>query len=98
MRAITILLSLTLLGCAADTSSIGTGVRLALPASALTAMALAARAGVPVQGAQSLERLAAPDVVVLLLLASLTGERLEGAREAGHLELARLGAHGRAAR
>ncbi len=50
----------------------GTGVRLALPASALTAMALAARDGVLVKGAQYLERLAKTDVVVFDKTGTLT--------------------------
>jgi Cu2+-exporting ATPase len=55
----------------------GTGVRIALPTSALVAMALAARAGVLVKGAQYLERLARTDVVIF----DKTGTLTEGTPE-----------------
>jgi Cu2+-exporting ATPase len=51
----------------------GTGVRISLPASALTAMAMAARDGVLVKGAQYLERLAHTQVVVFDKTGTLTG-------------------------
>jgi P-type Cu2+ transporter len=55
----------------------GTGVRICLPASALTAMALAARGGVLVKGAQYLERLAKTDVIVFDKTGTLTEGRPE---------------------
>jgi Cu2+-exporting ATPase len=50
----------------------GTGIRIAVPTSALTAMALAAREGVLVKGAQYLERLAKADVIVFDKTGTLT--------------------------
>ena len=50
----------------------GTGIRIAVPTSALTAMTLAARQGVLVKGAQYLERLAKADVVVFDKTGTLT--------------------------
>ncbi len=50
----------------------GTGIRIALPTSALTAMALAARRGVVLKGAQYLERLARADVIVFDKTGTLT--------------------------
>ena len=50
----------------------GTGIRIAVPTSALTAMALAAREGVLVKGAQYLERLAKTDVIVFDKTGTLT--------------------------
>jgi Cu2+-exporting ATPase len=50
----------------------GTGIRIAVPTSALTAMALAAREGVLVRGAQYLERLAKTDVIVFDKTGTLT--------------------------
>lgn len=50
----------------------GTGIRLAVPTAALSAMAAAARAGVLVKGAQYLERLARADVVVFDKTGTLT--------------------------
>ncbi len=50
----------------------GTGIRIAVPTSALTAMSLAARDGVLVKGAQYLERLAKTDVVVFDKTGTLT--------------------------
>jgi Cu2+-exporting ATPase len=55
----------------------GTGLRIVLPTSALAAMAIAAREGVLVKGAQYLERLAAADVIVF----DKTGTLTEGAPE-----------------
>jgi len=51
----------------------GTGIRIAVPTSALTAMTLAARQGVLVKGAQYLERLAKADVIVFDKTGTLTG-------------------------
>ena len=50
----------------------GTGIRVAVPTSALTAMTLAAREGVLVKGAQYLERLAKTDVIVFDKTGTLT--------------------------
>jgi len=50
----------------------GTGFRIAVPTTALTAMALAAREGVLVKGAQYLERLAKADVVIFDKTGTLT--------------------------
>jgi Cu2+-exporting ATPase len=50
----------------------GTGFRIALPTTALTAMTLAAREGVLVKGAQYLERLAKTDVVIFDKTGTLT--------------------------
>ena len=50
----------------------GTGIRIAVPTSALTAMTLAARQGVLVKGAQYLERLAKADVIVFDKTGTLT--------------------------
>lgn len=50
----------------------GTGIRIAVPTSALTAMALAAREGVLVKGAQYLERLAKADVIIFDKTGTLT--------------------------
>jgi len=50
----------------------GTGIRIAVPTSALTAMALAAREGVLVKGAQYLERLAKTDVIIFDKTGTLT--------------------------
>ncbi len=50
----------------------GTGIRIAVPTSALTAMALAAREGVLVKGAQYLERLSKTDVIVFDKTGTLT--------------------------
>jgi Cu2+-exporting ATPase len=50
----------------------GTGIRIAVPTSALTAMTLAARQGVLVKGAQYLERLAKADAVVFDKTGTLT--------------------------
>jgi heavy metal translocating P-type ATPase len=51
----------------------GTGIRIAVPTSALTAMTLAARQGVLVKGAQYLERLAKADAIVFDKTGTLTG-------------------------
>jgi len=51
----------------------GTGIRIAVPTSALTGMTLAARRGVLVKGAQYLERLSKADVVVFDKTGTLTG-------------------------
>ncbi|MGO8998247.1 MAG: heavy metal translocating P-type ATPase [Polyangiaceae bacterium] len=50
----------------------GTGIRIAVPTSALTAMTLAAREGVLVKGGQYLERLAKADVIVFDKTGTLT--------------------------
>ena len=50
----------------------GTGFRIAVPTAALTAMALAAREGVLVKGAQYLERLAKTDVIIFDKTGTLT--------------------------
>jgi heavy metal translocating P-type ATPase len=50
----------------------GTGIRIAVPTSALTAMELAAREGVLVKGAQYLERLSKADVIVFDKTGTLT--------------------------
>ena len=50
----------------------GTGFRIAVPTTALTAMALAAREGVLVKGAQYLERLAKADVIIFDKTGTLT--------------------------
>lgn len=50
----------------------GTGFRIAAPTTALTAMALAAREGVLVKGAQYLERLAKTDVIIFDKTGTLT--------------------------
>ena len=51
----------------------GTGIRIAVPTSALTGMTIAARRGVLVKGAQYLERLSRADVVVFDKTGTLTG-------------------------
>jgi len=50
----------------------GTGFRIAVPTTALTAMALAAREGVLVKGAQYLERLSKTDVIIFDKTGTLT--------------------------
>ncbi len=50
----------------------GTGIRIAVPTSALTGMTLAARRGVLVKGAQYLERLAKADTIVFDKTGTLT--------------------------
>jgi Cu2+-exporting ATPase len=50
----------------------GTGFRIAVPTSALTAMSLAARKGVLVKGAQYLERLSKTDVIIFDKTGTLT--------------------------
>ena len=50
----------------------GTGFRIAVPATALTAMTLAAREGVLVKGAQYLERLSKTDVIIFDKTGTLT--------------------------
>jgi Cu2+-exporting ATPase len=50
----------------------GTGIRIAVPTSALTAMTIAAREGVLVKGGQYLERLAKADVIVFDKTGTLT--------------------------
>ena len=50
----------------------GTGIRIAVPTSALTAMTLAAREGVLVKGGQYLERLAKADVIIFDKTGTLT--------------------------
>ena len=51
----------------------GTGIRIAVPTSALTAMTIAARQGVLVKGGQFLERLAKADAIVFDKTGTLTG-------------------------
>jgi heavy metal translocating P-type ATPase len=51
----------------------GTGIRIAVPTSALAAMTVAAREGVLVKGAQYLERLAKADAIVFDKTGTLTG-------------------------
>ena len=51
----------------------GTGIRIAVPTSALAAMTLAAREGVLVKGGQYLERLAKADAIVFDKTGTLTG-------------------------
>jgi heavy metal translocating P-type ATPase len=51
----------------------GTGIRIAVPTSALTGMTLAARRGVLVKGAQYLERLSRADVIFFDKTGTLTG-------------------------
>ena len=50
----------------------GTGIRIAVPTSALTAMSLAAREGVLIKGAQYLERLSKTDVIIFDKTGTLT--------------------------
>jgi len=50
----------------------GTGIRIAVPTSAMTAVALAAREGVLVKGAQYLERLSMTDVIIFDKTGTLT--------------------------
>lgn len=50
----------------------GTGIRIAVPTSALTAMSLAARQGVLVKGAQYLERLSKTNVIIFDKTGTLT--------------------------
>jgi heavy metal translocating P-type ATPase len=50
----------------------GTGIRIAVPTTALTAMTLAAREGVLVKGAQYLERLSKTDVIIFDKTGTLT--------------------------
>jgi len=50
----------------------GTGIRIAIPTSALTGMTIAARRGVLVKGAQYLERLSRADVIVFDKTGTLT--------------------------
>jgi Cu2+-exporting ATPase len=50
----------------------GTGIRVAVPVSALTAMAIAAREGILVKGAQYLERLSPVDTIVFDKTGTLT--------------------------
>ena len=50
----------------------GTGIRIAVPVSALTSMALAAREGVLFKGAQYLERLSKTDVIIFDKTGTLT--------------------------
>jgi Cu2+-exporting ATPase len=50
----------------------GTGIRIAVPTSALTAMTLAAREGVLIKGAQYLERLSKADVIIFDKTGTLT--------------------------
>ena len=59
----------------------GTGFRIAVPTTALTGMALAAREGVLVKGAQYLERLAKTDVIVF----DKTGTLTSGVPEVVHV-------------
>jgi Cu2+-exporting ATPase len=70
----------------------GTGIRIAVPASALTAMTLAARNGVLVKGGQYLERLSSADVVVFDKTGTLTrGEpELRGIDRMGGLSEAEI--------
>ena len=51
----------------------GTGIRIAVPTAALTAMTMAARAGVLVKGGQYLERLSKVDAIVFDKTGTLTG-------------------------
>jgi Cu2+-exporting ATPase len=70
----------------------GTGIRIAVPTSALTAMTIAAREGVLVKGGQYLERLAAADVIVFDKTGTLTvGEpRVREVTSYGKLPLDRV--------
>jgi Cu2+-exporting ATPase len=67
----------------------GTGIRIAIPTVALTAMALAAREGMLIKGAQFLERLARADAIVFDKTGTLTrGEpAIVDARSVGTLPL-----------
>src|SRR5439155_20072067 len=64
----------------------GTGVRIALPTSALAGVTRAARHGVLVKGAQYLERLARADVIVFDKTGTLTEGRPRIASIAGFAE------------
>jgi Cu2+-exporting ATPase len=69
----------------------GTGIRIAVPTSALTAMTMAARSGVLIKGAHYLERLARADVIVFDKTGTLTRgepEVVEVATRAGFDESA----------